>query len=391
MAEERTILHVDMDAFFASVVQLDRPELRGQPVLVGGTGPRAVVCAASYESRPAGCRSAMPMSQARRLCPDAIVVPVPGRRVREMSGKLFDILGRFSPLVEPLSVDEAFVDLTGTRRLLGEPVEVARRIRATIRDELGLTGSVGVAPNKFLAKLASDQDKPNGLTVVRRDEVTAWLAAMPIGRMWGIGRVGQKRLKRLGITTVGDLQHADARWMAAWFGNEAQRYRRLAHGIDNRPVVPEHQAKSISHEHTFSENLADPDHVRSVLLDEVEQVGWRLRRRQLRAGRVTLKIRYGQFETISRSRTLSAPTYATAELWDAARELFDAWASRSFQPVRLIGMAAGALTTNTGQRDLFGAADRAKLSQLDRAIDRITDRFGNRTVRRGGTLGHDRG
>lgn len=390
MGTARHIAHVDMDAFFASIVQLDQPELRGRPVLVGSDGPRGVVCAASYEARPSGCRSAMPMSQAKRLSPDAVVAPVPGARVRELSARLFEVLGEFSPLVEPLSVDEAFVDLTGTDRLMGPPRQTAQRIRQRIFSELGLTASVGLAPNKFLAKLASDQNKPDGLTIVEPAEVLAWLAAMPIGRMWGIGRVGQQRMAKLGIHSVGDLQRADAQWMATWFGNEADRYTRLSHGVDDRPVVPEHQAKSISHEQTFSHDIEDAQVVRTVLLDQVEQVGWRLRRRALRASKVTLKIRYGQFETISRSHTMQNPTDVTDELWRVAAGVFDAWASTKFQPVRLIGMGAGGLTDQAGQIALFGQDQVKRAHEMDLALDQITEKFGDRAIRRAGGIRPDR-
>lgn len=375
-----------MDAFFASIAQLDDPSLRGKPVLVGHDGPRGVVTAASYEARPFGCRSAMPMVVAKRLCPQAIIVRVPGQRIRETSGQLFDTLGEFSPVVEPLSVDEAFMDMTGTQRLLGEPAACAERLRQTINDRTQLTASVGVAPNKFLAKLASDHRKPDGLTVVTADEAEVWLAALPIGRMWGIGRVGEQKMLERGIKTVGDLARMDDAWMRHFFGKEAAHYQRLARGVDERHVVPDHRAKSIGHEQTFGEDLTDPNAVRSVLLDHVEQVGWRLRRRGLRAGRVTLKIRFGQFQTISRSATLDQLTNTTADLWRVAKELFDQWAARSYQPVRLIGMSAGALDHGEGQLGLYDGAARQRNEQVDAAVDAITDRFGKRAVTRGGTL-----
>jgi len=375
-----------MDAFFASIVQRDEPAMRGRPVLVGHGGPRGVVAAASYEARRFGCRSAMPMTQARRRCPDAAIVPVPGEAVRAASRALFDLLGRFSPLVEPLSVDEAFVDLTGTERLLGPPPTVAQRIKDAIRDELQLTGSVGVAPNKFLAKLASDLDKPDGLTVADFDDPAGWLADMPIGRMWGIGPRAEARLRQRGVTTFGDLQRLDNDWLNAFFGSDARRIARLARGVDERPVVPDHQAKSIGHEQTFGEDIADPEEVKRVLFDHVEQVGWRLRRRALSANRVTVKIRYGDFETITRSATLNQPTDATRTLWQTACSLFNAWADRSFRPVRLIGMSAAGLTTEAGQLGLFGADDQARQSRIDQTLDLITDRFGKRAVQHGAAL-----
>jgi len=385
MTVRRAILHVDMDAFFAAIVQLDQPELRGKPILVGHDGPRGVVTTASYEARPFGCRSAMPMAEAKRRCPQAIVVPVPGQRVREMSGKLFDVLHRFSPLVEGMSVDEAFVDLTGTHRLMGPPPETAQRVLDTIREELQLTASAGLAPNKFLAKLASDVNKPDGLTVVP-DDVQAWLAPMPISRMWGVGRVGEQRMTQRGITTIGDLQNASDQWLVDWFGNEAEHFRRLCSGIDDRPVVPAHEAKSIGHEQTFGENLTNPDHVRAIILDQCEQVGWRLRRHEFRAARITVKIRFGQFETITRSRTLDHATDATRDIHAAALELFNTWAGKSFRPVRLIGVTAGTLTHDEGQLGLFGDENRQRDSRVDQLTDRIVEKFGKRAIRRAGTI-----
>ncbi len=386
MPAHRVIFHVDMDAFFASIAQLDDPSLRGKPVLVGGTGPRSVVTAASYEARPFGCRSAMPMSQALRQCPQAIVVGVPGKRIREMSGKLFDTLADFSPTVEPLSVDEAFIDMTGTERLMGPPEAAAEKLRKTIYANLSLTASVGVAPNKFLAKLASDHNKPDGVTIVAANDAEAWLAQLPIGRMWGIGKISEKHMIQRGVKTVGDLARMPDEWMKRFFGSEATRFQQLARGIDYRPVVPDHSAKSIGHEQTFGEDLTDPAEVRRVLLDHVEQIGWRLRRRGLSAGRVTLKIRFGDFKTISRSATLDRPTDTTAQLWEHAKDLFDQWADKQFQPVRLIGCSAGALIEGAGQLGLYDQADRQRNRRVDATLDAITEKFGKRTVVRGETL-----
>lgn len=387
MSERWVIAHVDMDAFFASIVQLDRPELRGRPVLVGHDGPRGVVTAASYESRPFGCRSAMPMAEAKRRCPAAVVVGVPRTRIREMSRRVRAILADFSPLVEPLSVDEAFVELTGTERLLGPPRHAAEAIRRRLRDDLQLTGSVGVAPNKFLAKLASDEDKPDGLTVVPFDDPAGWLAPKPIGRMWGIGPVAERKLRAFGLTTIGDLQRADPRWLAQWLGEHAPALQALAFGRDERPVVPEHRAKRIGHEQTFDQDLPDPDMVRAILFEQVEQVAARLRQRGHKAGGVTLKIRFGDFQTINRSAPLSPASDATADLWRAARELFDRWAGDSFRPVRLIGVAADRLRDEEGQLDLFGDGERGRQRHVDAVVDRITDRFGQTAIHRAGPGG----
>jgi len=386
MDAARSILHLDMDAFFASVEQRDNASLRGRPVLVGGDGPRGVVAAASYEARAYGCHSAQPMSIAKRLCPQAIVVTHRGGRYGEVSRQVFAMLDDVSPLVEPISVDEAFVDVTGSERLLGEAVAIARGLRRRIAEELSLTASVGVAPNKFLAKLASDCDKPDGLTVVPRDGVQGFLDPLAIERMWGVGKVTSEKLRRKGIATFADLRRQSREWLRATFGNEAERYWRLSRGIDDRPVTPDSKAKSISHECTFGANLTNADDVRRVLMDQVEQVARRLRKHGRRAGGVSLKIRYGQFETITRSAALPQPTDATAELWEAARAVFDQWAAASFRPVRLIGMAAERFEDGAEQLGLFDDAEHERRRQVDATTDAIVARFGKRAIRRGGGM-----
>jgi DNA polymerase-4 len=376
---DRTIFHVDMDAFFASVEQFDNPQLRGKPVLVGHDGPRGVVAAASYEARPFGCRSAMPMVQARRLCPQAIIVPGRHHRYREMSGEVFAIFDEFSPIVEPLSIDEAFLDLTGSERLLGEPRAVGMRLKQEIKSRTGLTASIGVAPNKFLAKLASDLQKPDGLVVIRAEDVDRMLPPMPVTKLWGIGAATESRLKEIGIKTIADLLRTAPELLNRYLGSEGARYLNLARGIDNRPVTPDREAKSIGHEHTFEVDLIQPEDVRRVLLDEVEQVAQRLRRYGLQTRGVSLKIRFGNFQTITRSATLETATSNTANLWQAAQLLFDAW---TFQPVRLIGFTADRLGREE-QLPLFGNAVREKQTKLDSVADKINSRFGKRTIRRG--------
>ena len=381
VAPARSILHLDMDAFFAAVEQRDNPSLRGRPLLIGHDGPRGVVATASYEARPFGCHSAQPMSVAKRLCPHAVVIPGRMDAYRRVSEEVFAILGELSPAVEPLSIDEAFVDLTGTERLLGEPVAVARRLQARIRTDLRLTASVGLAPNKFLAKLASDMNKPDGLTVIRPEDVDRVLPPLPVTRIWGVGKATAERMRTYGIATVGDLRKKSEAWLAEFFGSEADHYYRLSRGLDERPVVGDHEAKSIGHEQTFETDLADPAAVKQVLLDHVEQVGARLRRHGLLARGVALKIRFGKFQTISRSTTLTRPTDATAELWDAARGLFGQW---PFQPVRLIGMTAERLSQGQDQMDLFADPARDRKRKLDAVADRINQRFGKRSIRRSG-------
>jgi DNA polymerase-4 len=370
-----------MDAFFASVEQLDDAKLRGKPVLVGYDGPRGVVATASYEARQFGCHSAQPMIVAKRMCPHAHIVPVRGERYRELSHRMFAILDRFSPTVEPLSVDEAFLDVTGTERLQGPAEEVAAHLKQAILDELKLTASVGVAPNKFLAKLASDLRKPDGLVVIRADEAEAILAPLPVTKLWGIGSATAGRLGTLGVRTIADLRKTPVERLARHLGSEAERYLNLAFGRDDRPVTPDREAKSISHEQTFGADLIDPAEVRRVLLDQVEQVGARLRKYSLKARGVSLKIRYGEFKTINRSATLDSPTDATSELWTAALALFDAW---RFEPVRLIGMAAERLSQAEGQMNLFTDPQRQRQQKLDAVADQINQKFGTRAIRRHG-------
>jgi DNA polymerase-4 len=381
---DRCILHVDMDAFFAAIAVLDHPELAGKAVLTGGTGPRGVVTTASYEARKFGCRSAMPTATALRLCPHAVCVKVPGERIREKSRQMFDILDRFSPLVQPLSVDEAFLDLTGAERLMGPARQVARQLKDTIKSETGLTASVGVAFNKFLAKLASDLEKPNGLTVITRDNLDEVLLPLPVGKLWGVGPSTQRKLEQQNVRTVADLRKRTEPELRRRFGDLGGRFFRLSRGIDNRPVVPDRHAKSIGHEQTFGQNLTDPDAVRRVMLDQAEQVGTRLRRHGLRARGVSVKIRFGNFQTITRSATLPEPTDLTQSLYRAARGLFNRWAEESFQPVRLVGVSAHPLTAEGPQQALFPDPQKKKQARLDAALDQITRKFGKRTVHRGG-------
>jgi DNA polymerase-4 len=380
---DRSILHVDMDAFFAAVEQLDNPELRGKPILVGGSGPRGVVATASYEARPFGCRSAMPTGMALRLCPHAIVVRGRYARYREVSDAMFAILEDFTPQIQPLSIDEAFLDLTGTQRLLGEPAEVARRIKQRVRDELGLTISIGVAPNKFLAKLASDLHKPDGLTVIRAEDIDRVLLPLPISRIWGIGPRTQKRLNELGLHTIGDVRKWPLKLLTDRFGPEGERYYRLSRGLDDRPVHSDLQAKSIGHEQTFGVNLSDAEALRAVLLSQVEQIGRRLRRHRLRARGVTLKIRDGEFHTITRGTMLDEPTDLTQRLWEAAKRIFDEWAAGSFKPLRLLGVQATPLTADAEQLSLFADPAAQRLKRVDATLDQIHERFGSAAVQRG--------
>ena len=381
---DRAILHVDMDAFFASVEQLDQPALRGKPVLVGYAGPRGVVAAASYESRVFGCRSAQPMTVALRMCPQAIVVPVRHERYREESRKVFSVFERYTPAIEPLSIDEAFLDITGSLRLLGPAQIIAGQLKAEIFRETGLTASVGLAANKFLAKLASDLHKPDGLTIVPPGQTQAILDPLPVGRIWGVGPKMNAMLAGLGVKTIGDLRRFPLEVLSRRVGaDEAAHFHRLAHGRDDRPVTPDRQAKGIGHEQTFGENVDDPDLVRDTILEQAEQVAARLRRHGRLARSVTVKIRFGDFKTVTRRCTLATPTDATADIWHAAREQFDRWAASEFQPVRLIGVTANELSGAAAQLDLFPNPTAQRQRRLDETLDQINSRFGGSTIHRG--------
>jgi DNA polymerase IV len=383
MSAPRAVLHVDMDAFYASVEQRDRPELRGRPVLVAHDGPRGVVSAASYESRRFGCRSAMPTARAKRLCPQAVIVEPRMEHYVAASEQVFAIFESITPLVEPLSIDEAFLDVTGSTRLFGAPPAIAAGIRRRIHEETQLTASVGVAPNKFLAKLCSEWEKPDGLTVLEPPDVLARLAPLPLRRMWGVGPATEERLRRLGFASFGDLQRVTLEECCARLGPHGEWFWRLARGEDERPVVPDAEARSLGAEQTFGEDLAEPEAVRQVLLAQMERVAARLRRHGLQARTVTVKIRYGDFETITRSRTLEGATDRSDLLRGAASALFERWAREGFRPVRLIGGSASQLAAGGGQGALFADREDERARRLDAATDAIRAKFGTGAVRRG--------
>ncbi len=384
----RAILHVDMDAFYASVEQRDHPELRGEPVLVGGSPDgRGVVCAASYEARPFGCRSAMPTAVALRLCPNAIVLPVRMSRYREVSRQVFAIFDEFSPLVEPLSVDEAFLDLTGTEALFGPPSETARKLKERVREVTGLNASVGVAPNKFLAKLASDLEKPDGLVVIEPGREQEVLDPLPVESLWGVGAATLRRFERLGVKRVEQVRQVPLEVLTRNFGSSGEHFYRLARGMDERPVQPDRGAKSISHEITFSRDIDNPDALRDVVRHQIEDVAYRLRAHDLYARTVQLKLRYPDFTTLTRAQTLPEATHQTQALMKASLSLLDAWWEESPHPLRLLGTGASNLVTAEGrQLSLFADTD-PRQERLDAALDRVRERYGAGAVRRGGGEG----
>ena len=370
-----------MDAFFASVEQLDDPSLRGKPVLVGGPSRRGVVAAASYEARPFGVRSAMPMAHALRLCPQAIVVPPRGSRYAEVSAQVFAIFRRFTPLVEALSVDEAFLDVTASRRLFGDGAEIAKRIRAAIRDEVGLTASAGVAPSKFVAKIASDLEKPDGLVVVREDEVERFLAPLPVEHMWGVGPKSAERLRAMGYATLGDLARADVDALERALGAWGREVHALARGIDDREVVPDREAKSIGAEETFDEDLVDRASIERTLLAHSVRVARRLHEAGLFARRVTVKLKYADFTIKTRQLRLPEPIDDATSLFEAARELLDRFPIAG-RRVRLTGVSAGELETAPAQPSLFADPKRDRRRAVESVVGELRARFGNKGITR---------
>lgn len=390
------ILHVDMDAFYASVEERERPELAGKPLIVGGTPQgRGVVAAANYAVRKFGVHSAMPTSRALRLCPQAIVLPPRLDYYAEVSEQIREIMLRYSPLVEPLSLDEAFIDVTGSELLFGPASEIGRRIKREIGESVRLVASVGVAPNKFLAKIASDIAKPDGFVVVESQGVQDFLDPLPVGRLWGVGRVTGETMEQLGIRTIGQVRTTSIETLTQHFGTVGEHLWQLAHGIDERLVVPDREAKSISHETTFAEDIDDRDVLRAWLVELAEQVACRLRRHNLRGRTVQLKIRFADFHTITRSKTLAQPTNITDEIGRTAIDLLENCSVAQGQKIRLVGVGvsgfgtAGSDSTQKIQQSLFADEERDKHAHLDQATDRIRERFGSAALHRGSGLLHD--
>jgi DNA polymerase-4 len=381
----RRILHVDMDAFYASVEQRDDPSLKGQPVVVGGQ-TRGVVAAASYEAREFGIRSAMPMRDALRRCPDLVRVPPRMSHYQAVSHVIFGIFREFTPLVEGLSLDEAFLDVSESRTLFGDEVEIARAIKARILGETHLTASVGVAENKLVAKIASDLDKPDGLTVVTGENVRTVLDPLPVRVIPGIGPETLKRLSRVRVSTVGDLRTAPDRDLEPVFGRFTQRARDRAAGIDARPVLSSRADKSISAEETFDQDLDDPREMHRQLLRLTERTAARIRKKMLVAGTVQVKVRQDDFSTFTRQRSLRPPSNSTDAIYHAAVGLLDDWlAEYPGARVRLLGVGGSRLTKDA-QPDLFAPSDTASRSPLDQAVDGVRERFGTASLERARTL-----
>lgn len=378
----KQIIHFDMDAFYPAVEVLDNPELKDKPVLVGGSSKRGVVSSASYEARKFGVHSAQPMVTALRLCPDAIVMPVRMLRYKEISQQVFDLFFQFTPLVEPLSIDEAFLDITGSIRLFGTPVSIAKTIKALVAEETGLIISAGVAPNKFLAKIASDLEKPDGLTVVPHDGVRDFLDPLPIKKMWGVGKVTQATLKQLNISTFKDLRKMPVDLLKSKFGKNGLQMHRLSMGIDNRDVVTAHEIKSIGHELTFSLDIWDKTLAKRELLSLSNRVARRMRRHGVTGKTITLKVKYNDFVQVTRSVTSLNQTDDRSEIYAAVCRLLDK-THVGKKPVRLLGVSLSQLShpRSETQLRLFAQDETSnKRKGLNMALDSVSDKFGEKSI-----------
>lgn len=378
-ATERTIIHADLDAFYASVEVLDDPSLRGRPVIVGGRpDERGVVSAASYEAREYGVQSAMPLRTAGRRCPHGVFLPGRPERYRELSRQVMGIFASYTPLVEPISLDEAFLDVTASAAAFGDGPTIARRIKERVLDEVGLVVSVGVATNKLCAKVASDLRKPNALVVVPAGEEAAFLAPLPIRRLWGVGPQAQQALGDYGVATIGQLAALEPSTLSRRFGRHGVDLARRARGIDPSAVESMQAPKSVGHEHTFDVDSADPGRLEATLLDLAESVASRLRRHHLAAGAVQLKLRYEGFETLTRQAPLPYQARDTGPLFDTAIGLLRRTLVAG-RGVRLIGLTAISLS-DAQQLTLFG--EPAREDRLARSIDAVRERFGDGAITR---------
>jgi DNA polymerase-4 len=379
------ILHIDMDAFYAAVEQLDHPQLRGKCVIVGGTSNRGVVATASYEARRFGVRSAMPIFQARQQCPQAVFVPPRMDRYQEVSRQIMVILREFSPLVEPVSIDEAFLDLAGTERLHGAPVEMAQAIKRAIRAAVHLTSSVGVAPNRFLAKIASDVNKPDGLTVIAADQVQAFIDQLPIGKVSGVGPKTQAKLAAMGVRYLGAIRKFEAQVLLAAFGAYGMRLMELAQGIDPTPVTPFTPGKSVSSECTLAEDTREMAALTRCLLAQAEEVAAGLRQEGVKARTVVLKLKLADFKLLTRRTTFAPPTQSSQAIYHHAVALLENHCI--VQKIRLIGLGATGFVRAEApvQQELFGRETKPRQGweKVDRTLETIKSKFGQDVIKRG--------
>jgi len=378
----KAIIHLDMDAFYPAVEVLDDPSLQGKAVIVGGTSHRGVVASASYEARKFGVRSAMPIAEARRRCPGGVYLHPRMQRYSEISRQVFDIFERFTPLVEPLSIDEAFLDVTASIRLFGSPPEIAMQIKRCVREELNLTVSAGVASNKSVAKIASDLHKPDGLTVVEPGREREFLAPLPIERLWGAGPVTCKSLHLLGVQTIGDLAGLPVDLLVSKLGSLGESLHRLACGIDEREVETAQEAKSIGNEETFAKNIIDIDTAQQELLALAVKVAARLRHENAKGRTICLKVKYADFRQITRSITLNDPVDDSGAIYRSCCGLIDK-TDIGRVPVRLLGVSVSGLCSpeTPRQQGLFDDGSDQKTESLNRAIDRIQDAYGNSAIK----------
>jgi len=377
-----------MDAFYASVEQRDNPEFRNRPVIVGaepklGRG-RGVVSAASYEARKFGIHSAQPISKAFRLCPHGIFLPVRGRRYLQVSRKIMAIFEGYTPLVESVSLDEAFLDVTGSERLFGSAKKIGKNIKKQIREEERLTASVGIGPNKLVAKIASDLKKPNGFVVVPPRKVQPFLSLLPVSKLWGIGKKSEERLADIGIRTIGDLSALSMETLKDIFGNLGSTLWRHAQGIDESPVIPFREAKSISNEVTFEKDETEPSILHETLLRLSEKVGYRLRKRELVGKTVVLKVRLADFSTRVRHTTLPRPTCLSETIRAEVVSLFENFDLHN-QAVRLLGVGVTQLSTAQGEQIGLFEEENERRKRVSRAVDRLREKFGEKIIGRGGT------
>ena len=390
MSSNRTIAHVDMDAFFAQVEKLDNPELEGKPVIVGGLGDRGVVSTASYEAREYGCHSAQPMAEARKRCPQAEFISPRSDRYEEISHVIKDILFEFTPKVQSISLDEAFLDVTGVMHRFDGKREVGQKLRQTIYEETELTCSVGIGPNKMLAKLASDECKPDGLHIVEPDERKQFLQDLSIEAMWGVGDKTAERMYSVGIETVGDLQEVPLGKLQDEFEHRAPVYKQRAEGVDPDPVIVHEPAKSISNETTFEEDLTDPGTIEDQLYRMTDKMASRAREKSMEGTTVTLKVRRGDFSSLTRSRTLDYATNSTDTIWPVVQDLFRNRFDLDERGVRLVGAGLSNLRDADVQRNLFEESDETdnprKREEINEVVDELNEIFGDDTIGRGRDL-----
>lgn len=375
----RWIMHVDMDAFFASVEQLDNPQYRGKPLIVGGKSHRGVVSTCSYEARKYGVHSAMPIVQAKRLCPDGIFVHGRMARYIEVSRQIMQIFSEFSPCVEPLSIDEAFLDLTGMEHLVGDITLLADKIKKRIKKETGLTASVGLAPNKFLAKLGSDLRKPDGLVIITADNAEEFIAPLPVNKIFGIGKKAGEALKKIGISTIGQLAACDAVYLKNILGSNTAVVQNLAKGIDDRPVENSREVKSIGKETTYMDDLLTQEKYHDALWDLSQQVGWRLRNNRLAGRTVTIKVKYSSFKSVTRSITTEVAVSIDEDIFALVKKLITQITWK--EPVRLLGVTVSKLAP-AGELSLGFVRDE-KQQKRSAALDALKNRFGEHIIKRG--------